>query len=162
MRTSWPRRCCASWKPGGRSIQPAGPVQDGLRLVANSPNAQHIVYMVDGRLVWLSPDANGPAWVGPEPVKGVEGHAVIAGDRIYLTDRAGVVRVLDAKTGKETRDEFHLTGSHAFAAAAVPIGTNRVLVPLVDGTVVLGELKKMPVENPAKAIPFVGQLIRDQ
>jgi hypothetical protein len=53
-----------------------------------------------------------------------------------------VIRVLNASTGRPTGEEFRLTGSHAFASAAVPVGGNRVLVPLADGTVVLGELTK--------------------
>jgi outer membrane protein assembly factor BamB len=117
--------------------------------------------MIDGRVVWLSPDAAGPKWVGPMPIKAVEGRPVVADGKVYITDRAGVVRVIDAKTGLETGEEFRLSGSHAFAAGAVPIGNNRVLVPLVDGTVALGDLTLRKVENPAKAIPFFGQLIPD-
>jgi outer membrane protein assembly factor BamB len=148
-----------SWRPGRKNVLPSGPVTDGLHVVVDSGNAQRIVYVVDGRLVWLSPDADGPKWIGPEAFRGIEGHPVIVGDQIYLTDFAGIVRVLDAKTGKETGEELRLTGSHAFASAAVPLGDKRVLVPLVDGTVVLGELKMRQNENPAKAIPFVGSLI---
>lgn len=147
------------WRPGGRKILPAGPVSDGLRLESDGAGPPYIVYMVDGRVVWLSPDADGPKWVGPSPIKGVEGRPVVVNGQVYITDRAGVVRIVDAKTGLVTREEFSLTGSHAFAAGAVPIGNNRVLVPLVDGTVVLGELKLRKEENPAKAVPFFGQLI---
>ena len=77
-------------------------------------------------------------------LKHLAGRPMIDGKRFLLTDVAGVVRVADMQTGKETGDEFRLTGSHAFAAAAVPVGPNRVLVPLADGTVVLGELKPRP------------------
>jgi hypothetical protein len=56
--------------------------------------------------------------------------------------------VIDTSTGRPTGQEFRLTGSHAFAAAAVPLGPDRVLVPLADGTVVLGDLKK-PAEPAA-------------
>ena len=151
----------ASWRPGGHKLLPAGPVSDGLRLESDGAGPPYIFYMVDGRVVWLSPDAAGPKWVGPSPIKGVEGRPVVADGKVYLTDRAGAVRVIDAQNGLETREEFRLSGSHAFAAGAVPIGNNRVLVPLVDGTVVLGELKLRKEENPAKAIPFFGQLIPD-
>jgi outer membrane protein assembly factor BamB len=136
-----------SWRPGAKNYLPAGRVEDGLRLVADG-QATRIAYSVDGRLVWLSPDADGPKWVGPAPLKAVEGRPVMDGGRLLITDRAGVVRAIDVATGKETGDEFRLTGSHAFASAAVPVGGNRILVPLVDGTVVLGELTKRKVEEP--------------
>ena len=78
---------------------------------------------------------------------------MLDGKRLLLTDLSGIVRVVDLATGKETGDEFRLSGSHAFASAAVPVGTNRVLVPLADGTVVLGELKSRPKEEPKKDDP---------
>lgn len=132
-----------AWRPGtGRYTLAAGAVHDGLRLEKDADGTPRIVYTVGGRLIWLSPEAEAPKWVGPEALKAIEGRAVIEGDRILLTDRTGVVRVLDASTGEATGEEFRLTGSHAFASAAVPIGANRCLVPLADGTVVLGELKK--------------------
>jgi outer membrane protein assembly factor BamB len=130
-----------SWRPGERNGPPGGQITDGLWLEGTGEQAR-IMYAVGGRLVCLNPDEAAPKWVGPEPLKAAEGRAFIDGKRILLTDRAGVVRVLDAETGKETGEEFRLTGSHAFASAAVPVGGNRILVPLADGTVVLGELKK--------------------
>jgi hypothetical protein len=173
-----------AWRPGGKNILPAGLVTDGLRLETDAGGALRIVYTVGGRLVWLSPDAAGPKWVGPAPYKGVEGRPIIAGDRIFVTDRAGLVWLLDIATGKVTRDEFRLTGSHAFASAAMPLlatriaiplvdgftgqvsdflattlGPDRVLVPLVDGTVALGELQPRIDEFPIKLVPLIGQFL---
>ena len=131
-----------AWRPGtGKYTVPAGAVHDGLHLVKDADGSPRIVFMVGGRLVWLPPDAEAPKWVGPVPIKAVEGRPLIEGNRILLTDRAGVVRVVDASTGRPEGGAFRLTGSHAFASAAVPVGGNRVLAPLADGTVVLGELK---------------------
>ena len=130
-----------TWKPGGRTALPAGPVADGLRLEKAADGSPRIAYTAAGRFVWLSPESDKPEWVGPAPVKRLAGRPVIDGKRLVLTDLAGVVRVADMATGKETGDAFRLTGSHAFAAAAVPVGADRILVPLADGTVVLGELK---------------------
>jgi outer membrane protein assembly factor BamB len=159
-----------AWRPGPKNSLPQGPVSDGLRLEHDPGGGIRIVYIVDGRMVWLSPDADGPKWVGPPPIKAIEGRPIISGDRVLLTDRAGVIRVLDIETGRLIPLEFRLTGSHAFASAAVPVGETknvhvplvdgfgvflglfevraggRVLVPLVDGTVVLGELRPRPVE----------------
>jgi outer membrane protein assembly factor BamB len=139
-----------AWKPGGRSALPAGPIADGLRFEKDPDGSLRIVYSVGGRLVWLSPDADGPKWVGPVPLKAVEGRPAISGQRIYLTDRAGVVRVLDLRTGYPISDEFRLTGSHAFASAAIPITEKLILAPLADGTVVLGQLKARKEEPPKK------------
>jgi predicted Zn finger-like uncharacterized protein len=135
-----------TWRPGANNDLPAGPVTDGLRPEKAADGSVRIAYTVGGRLVWLPPDAESAEWVGPAPVKALEGRPVLDGNRLLLTDRAGVVRVADARTGKLTGEEFRLTGSHAFAAAAVPVGANRILVPLADGTVVLGELKPPAAE----------------
>jgi hypothetical protein len=135
------------WRPG-RSGLPGGMLTDGLRLEKAADGSPRIAYTVDGQFVWLSPDSPTPDWVGPAPYRNLAGGAVIDGKRLILTDIAGIVRVTDIATGKETGDEFRLTGSHAFASAAIPVGTNRVLVPLVDGTLVLGELKPRPKEEP--------------
>ena len=140
-------------KPNGKNGLPAGPVTDGLHLKKAADGSPRVAYTAAGRFVWLSPAADNPDWVGPAPVKSLAGRPAIDGKRLILTDLAGVVRVADMQTGKETGDEFRLTGSHAFAAAAVPVGANRVLVPLVDGTVVLGELKSRPKEEPRKEEP---------
>jgi hypothetical protein len=139
-----------TWKPGGKSELPAGLLTDGLRLAKAADGKPRIAYTVDGRFVWLSPDSDTADWVGPHPIRNLAGPPVIDGKRLILTDIAGVVRVTDMATGKETGEEFRLTGSHAFASAAVPIGPNRVLVPLADGTVVLGELRARPKEEPKK------------
>jgi hypothetical protein len=139
-----------TWKPNARNGLPAGPLTDGLHLEKTADGSVRIAYTADGRFVWLSPDAEKPEWVGPAPIKNLAGRPVIDGKRLILTDLAGAVRVADMQTGKETGDEFRLTGSHAFASAAVPVGTNRVLAPLADGTVVLGELKPRPKEEPPK------------
>jgi hypothetical protein len=140
------------WRPG-RGGLPGGTLNDGLRLEKAADGKPRIAYTVDGQFVWLSPDSPNPDWVGPASYRNLAGRAVIDGNRLLLTDIAGIVRVADMGTGKETRDEFRLTGSHAFASAAIPVGTNRVLVPLVDGTVVLGELKPRPKEEPKVAEP---------
>jgi hypothetical protein len=129
------------WKPSPKNGLPAGPLTDGLHLEKAADGTTRITYTADGRFVWLSPDEEKPEWVGPAPLKHLAGRPVIDGKRLILTDLAGVVRVADMQTGKETGDEFRLTGSHAFASSAVLAGANRMLVPLADGTVVLGELK---------------------
>lgn len=161
-----------AWRSGEKGLPP-GPVQDGLRLESEPGRGPRVVYSAGGRLVWLPPDADGPKWVGPPPYKATEGRPVLDGGRILLTDRAGIVDTLDAVTGKEVREEFRLTGSHAFASAAVPIGPkqftlpltdgvgvwlcpiriNQFLVPLADGTLVLGELVWRPEEPPPAKKP---------
>lgn len=132
------------WKPDAENHLPAGPVTYGLRTAKAGGGEFRIAYTADGRFVWLPPDSAIPQWVGPEPIKSLAGQPVIDGPRLILTDVAGAVRVADMQTGRATGDEFRLAGSHAFAAAGVPVGANRVLVPLADGTVVLGELKARP------------------
>ena len=155
-----------AWRTSGKNSLPAGPIADGLRLESDLGKPL-VAYMVAGQLVWLSPDADKARLVGPVPIKAVEGRPVRVSGRILITDRAGVVRAINDKTGQLTGEEFRLFGSHAFAAGAQPIGTwNRpfgltlsfgpgfpalsfkvpigagpILVPLVDGTIVLGEMK---------------------
>ena len=145
----------AIWKPGAMNAIPIGAIGEGLRLEKIAGKSR-MVYSVGGTLVAIDPDAESLPWVGPAPPKPVEGRAAFAGDRVWVTDRGGTVRVLDAATGKATGETYALTGSHAFAAAAVPLGGNRLLVPLADGTVVLGEVKKeppMPKVEPKKIEP---------
>src|SRR5262249_50889930 len=113
-----------------------------------------IVYAVGGRLVYLPADADKPKWVSPKAVKAIEGRPLFDDGRVILTDRSGLVRILDVKTGQATGDEFQLVGSHAFAAAAVPVGQKRFLVPLADGTLVLGELKPRSTEEPKATGPM--------
>jgi hypothetical protein len=142
-----------TWKPTARNGLPAGPISDGPRIEKAADGSIRIAYTVAGRFVWLSPDADTPESVGPYPVKGLAGRPMLDGKRLLLTDLSGVVRVADLASGKETGEEFRLSGSHAFASAAVPVGTNRVLAPLADGTVVLGELKPRPKEEAKKERP---------
>ncbi len=155
-----------AWRTSGKNALPTGSIRDGLRLESEAGKPL-ISYMVGGQLVWLSPDVDNPNWIGPAPIKAVESRPVRVSGRVLITDRAGVVRAINDKTGQLTGEEFQLVGSHAFAAGAQPVGTwNRpfnltisigpsfprllfklpigagpILVPLVDGTIVLGELK---------------------
>jgi len=155
-----------AWRTSGKNSLPTGPITDGLRLESDSGKPL-VAYTVAGRLVWLSPEADIARLLGPVPIKAVEGRPVRVAGRLLITDRAGVVRTINDVTGQLTGEEFRLFGSHAFAAGAQPIGTwNRpfnltlsfgpslpklscklpigagpILVPLVDGTIVLGELK---------------------
>lgn len=145
-----------SWKPDARNGLPGGPLFEGLRLEKAVDGTDRIAYTAEGRFVWLSPDLEKPDWVGPAAIRYLAGRPVIDGKRLILTDLAGVIRVVDMATGKETGNEFRLSGSHAFASAAVPVGGSRVLVPLADGTLVLGELKQRAKEEPKKAEPNKG------
>lgn len=129
-----------AWRPGQSKNLPLGTISDGLRLVRDADNQPRVVYITDGRIVYLSPNAEAPRWVGPEPIRAIEGQPLFMNQRIFMSDRAGIVRVIDAATGVETGESYRLTGSHALAASAVPLGNGRVVVPLADGTVVLGEL----------------------
>ena len=132
-----------AWRPGETAGLPAGAITDGLHAVKDADDQPRILYAVNGQYVLLSPNADAYKWLGPAPERGVEGRPVVEPKRMILTDRAGVVRVIDAATGKPTGEEYRITGSHAVAAAAVPLDAGRVIVPLADGTVVLGPLAKV-------------------
>ena len=71
-----------TWKPGGQdtACRPArSATACGWR---RRPTASpRIAYTVDGRFVWLSPDADSPEWVGPAPLKASTGRPVIDGKR---------------------------------------------------------------------------------
>ena len=82
---------------------------------------------------------------------GADAHR-FSGKTILLTDRSGLVRSVELETGQPTGEEFQLTGSHAYASAAISITEKLILVPLADGTVVLGELK-VRKEEPPKKLP---------
>jgi hypothetical protein len=131
-----------AWRPSEATGLPGGAISDGLHYVRDADDQPRILYAVGGQYVLLSPNADTPKWLGPMPLRGVEGRPILEPKRMILTDRAGVVRVIDPATGKLTGDEYRITGSHAVAAAAVPLDASRVIVPLADGTVVLGPLAK--------------------
>ncbi|HVK11434.1 MAG TPA: PQQ-binding-like beta-propeller repeat protein, partial [Gemmataceae bacterium] len=129
-----------AWRPGAPGGLPAGPITDGLHFVKDLNDQPRVLYAVNGQYAVLSPNSDAPKWVGSAPDRGVEGRPVIDAKQMILTDRAGVVRVLSMADGKASGAEYRITGSHAVAAAAVPLDAGRVLVPLADGTVVLGPL----------------------
>ena len=129
------------WR-GGTGPIPEGPITMGPFLERDPRVKARIGYVVDGaHLVWLSPEGDEPLWVARRkartPGDGLAGRPQVAGDRIYLTDRLGWFRALDAESGEAWGEAYQLPGSSAPASAAVPLTGKRLLAPLTDGTLLL-------------------------
>jgi hypothetical protein len=99
-------------------------------------------------LVCLSPDAEGakvgqPVWtLGPLAGR-ICGKPVLIGSGLLVTDDSGCVTGLRPTDGQVVF-RIPLDPGDIPAAAAVPIGNERILVPLVDGTLVLYPISIKP------------------
>lgn len=129
------------WLPGKTTNLPAGrPTGFGVQAAGGKTTA---AYVADGRVVGLDPDADAPVWVtaAVDGAPAVVGTPVPAGDGKWLvTDLGGRVRVLDGATGKEAGAKAVGLPGVVPAAAGLPAGDGRVLVPLSDGSAAVVEL----------------------
>ena len=105
MSTATSSRCrrCGSGGPSGRTYcRPArSPRACGSRRRPTGHRGSPTPSTAGSFGCRRTPDK--PEWVGPTPIKALAGRPVIDGKRHPPTDRAGVVRVIDMQTGKETR-----------------------------------------------------------
>jgi outer membrane protein assembly factor BamB len=151
-----------TWRPNAKGM-PAGKITSGPFAETDAKGKARIAYIIDGvHLVWLSPDAPEPVWVNrrTERMRGdaTLGKPEIREGRVYLTDRTGVYRAIDAESGKMLGELFRITGTGAPAGAALPLGKGKLLAPLTDGTLLIIEKKTLPfalIPIPPLGIPFV-------
>ena len=145
-----------TWRPSAKGPIPIGPLTNGPFLINDARGKPRIGYVIDGvNLVWLSPQTDGPLWVSNRTTRiagdGIVGKPILHGDRVYVTDRNGHYRVLDAETGATIGAPAHLRGSAAPAAPALPIDRAKLLAPLSDGTILL-----LPIsEQKPEKLPFI-------
>jgi outer membrane protein assembly factor BamB len=93
------------------------------------------------RLVWIHPEMDGMAWEYTTPGAGIVGQPQRIGDRILVTDLAGLFYSLDATDGHFVGPGLQLRSRLAPATAAVAFGPGRLFAPLTDGTVLLLRLE---------------------
>ena len=118
-----------SWEFGGKITK--GPFAIG----------NHVGCVLDGkRFVWFDPvaeKADPPTFTAPR--FNIEGEPRMMGNRMLVTEANGVLTWIDPVNGEKTQSpEMGL----APAAAAVPVGPDRVLVPLSDGSARIVEKSK--------------------
>ena len=127
------------WIPGVAAALPNGKLTSNFAVQTDVTGRQLAAYVVNGRkVVCLDLDADQPRWVAA--AKDDAGSIVVgtphsAGDgRWLITELGGRVVILNAETGQPTSTrEVGLPGAVP-ETAGVPIGDNRVLVPLSDGS----------------------------
>ena len=133
------------WKPGVTLALPGGKVSPRFGLQVESTGRQLAAYTVNEKtIVCLDVDADEPRWVAvlkDEAASKVVGTPASAGEgRWLVTDLGGRVAILNAETGQPMLvREVGLPGAVP-ATAGVPLGENRVLVPLSDGSAALVDL----------------------
>ena len=133
------------WIPGKTLALPGGKVSPQFGLQTDSSGRQLAAYTVnEKRIVCLDVDADDPRWVAAlkdEAASKIVGTPSSAGEgRWLVTDLGGRVAILNADSGVPvfTR-EVGLPGAVP-ATAGVPLGENRVLVPLSDGSAAIVDL----------------------
>jgi len=130
------------WVPGVTAALPSGEVSTIFGLQTDSAGRMLVAYTVKRKqAVCLDADADEPRWITPASEESLVGSPVPLGDgKWLLTDLGGRVSVLNADSGHPaiTRDAG-FPGAVP-ETAAVPLGMNRVLVPLSDGSAALIDL----------------------
>ncbi|MDB5306965.1 MAG: hypothetical protein JWO38_1167 [Gemmataceae bacterium] len=132
------------WVPGRTVSLPGGKASSGFAVQTDPAGRQLVVYVVDGKqVVCLDVDSNELRWVTPagdDVGRSIVGLPHPMGDgRWLVTDLSGRVSVLDAETGRPTLTrEVGLPGAVP-AAAGVPVGDSRVVIPLSDGSTAVVE-----------------------
>jgi hypothetical protein len=130
------------WVPGVTAALPNGSVSPNFGLQTDAAGRTLAAYTVKAKqVVCLDLDADEPRWITPPSEESLVGSPVALGEGKWLiTDLGGRVSVLNAETGQPiiTR-EAGLAGAIP-ETAAVPLGANRVLIPLSDGSAALIDL----------------------
>jgi outer membrane protein assembly factor BamB len=126
---------CGKELPAGKPTQGPIPI----------PGTTRILFGVGGRhVVALQPDADAPAWVSSPKNLADPGGELIGlstdGSKVYATTAAGFIRVLKADTGTPLGDPVSAGIPGALPSphgTATPFGPNMLVVPMIDGTVVV-------------------------
>jgi hypothetical protein len=132
-----------TWTVGGQIT--AGPYVAGGRIGC----------VVDRRrLVWIDPERS-EFWQYDSPGEGIVGRPQLAGEVIVVADLMGTLVGLNPADGTPRGAGYTLQASVSPAAAPVAFGTDQVLVPLTDGTVLLLSLSHFRAQDakPSAARP---------
>jgi hypothetical protein len=92
-------------------------------------------------LVWIDP-AGDIVWKYQISGEDMVGQPHLVGEVLVVADRAGKIVGLDPATGKQRGSTYTFKASVSPAAAPVAFGTERVLVPLTDGSILLLPLRQ--------------------
>ena len=95
-----------------------------------------IGYVLGGAvLMRLASDDKGEKWAHKPPIRieSLVGVPQVMDNRIYITEH-NHCRVFNGESGEMIGAPIRLSGCFAPAAAAIPIGEDKLLIPLFDGT----------------------------
>jgi hypothetical protein len=101
------------------------------------------------RLVWLDPAKKEPVWTYRTKGETIVGQPQLIEDMVVVALQSGHCVGLDPATGEPRGPGYTLRASAAPAAAPIPFGPGRMLMPLSDGTALLLSLKllRQPAEK---------------
>jgi hypothetical protein len=88
------------------------------------------------RLVWLDPHNDKPRWAHTCRAD-IVGEPLLIDGVLIVADESGQIEARDCATGQAVGLGYTLRAAVAPAAAPLPYGTDRLFVPLTDGTVLL-------------------------
>ena len=89
-------------------------------------------------------DEEKPVWKSPVFSRPLAGITREAGGTVLITDQVGEIRRLNLKTGEISGLVFRVAGSVAVAGGALALDEKHLLIPLTDGTLLLGEADRKP------------------
>ncbi|HVS34993.1 MAG TPA: hypothetical protein VMS17_05385, partial [Gemmataceae bacterium] len=126
-----------SWNVGGRIT--SGPY---IQIV---DGAARIGCVVDAnRLLWIDPEKDSVLWTYPaKPGAALVGRPRLVAGMVVAADESGRIVGLKPETGESAGFEYQLQGSAAPTATPVGFGSDRLFVPLTDGTVLLPKVERM-------------------
>ncbi|WP_157369518.1 PQQ-binding-like beta-propeller repeat protein [Zavarzinella formosa] len=127
------------WHVTGKEI--LLPVNERIHSIIPLPAGSPASFVVIGnRCAYaLKIDQETPVWKSPAFAKPVVGQVRENPNQFLLTDQSGDVRRLNLTTGDLSEPIFKLPGPHAVAGGAVPLDERHLLIPLGDGTLLIGE-----------------------
>jgi outer membrane protein assembly factor BamB len=96
-----------------------------------------IVLVLGGRrLVWLDTDSEKPRWALTVRAD-IVGEPLLIDGCLVVADESGQIQALDPATGRPVGLGYALHAAVAPTGSVLPYGTDRLFVPLTDGTVLL-------------------------
>lgn len=127
------------WRVAGKDA--SVPKNERLAVVKAIGNEKPTIVIVvgDQNGFAINLDEEKPIWKTSNFARPISGIASDSPTSCWITDIAGEVKRLDYKTGQISPAIFKTRGSVAVAGGAFPLDEKHLIVPLNDGTLLLGE-----------------------
>ena len=132
------------WRSAGKD--PVVPANERIVSVTPPPGglAANAVVLGSQSAFSLKFDEEKPVWKSPVFSRPLAGITREAGGTVLITDQVGEIRRLNLKTGEISGLVFRVAGSVAVAGGALALDEKHLLIPLTDGTLLLGEADRKP------------------